>query len=175
MLQLSESNWLAISYYLNLRQLQQILECAGEYKANNKETFQRCETVVMRNIFVNMFITVKYMVQNKIPVQFVFEQYLQSSGFIPQLKITEINNSQFGFVTPCGDWEEWNIANIELIRNYWCTALKSTASSKGLFENICKFLVGLLPGKLQTCKHCMWLTSEMYDSEICCYCVNRTK
>lgn len=167
MFQLGESDWLAVSYYLNPCKLKKILNTAD---CTTNQAYSRCRTSVMKNMFELMFGTVKFMIKKKYSVRYIFESYLQPNGFLPTINTKRINNLQFGFLAKDGNWKEWKIANIETIRHYWCSMLQGVAACKGFFDTILKVIIALLPGVPRMCKNCEWTVSEMYDEDLCCYC-----
>lgn len=166
MITLLESHWDALSNGpITLKQLKNLLSNVNE---DSVEQFKRIEPLVICEIFKNRVESLKLLNKK--------EWYqLSQDGFIPQIKgnICE----RFGFIQK-GQWVEWNIPSINIMRLYWSQLFASCTCKQLLkMETLCKNLIFTLPGKLQTCEQCQWPCNEsnMYNEKCCTFCMNPAK
>lgn len=169
MTQLDEHSWLAISFYLTPMSLKKILQTADLYTA---ESFSRCQTVIMQNIFHTLGKTVGRLRKNHSP-QYIFERYLQEHGFIPHINAKTVNNSQYGYIAN-GEWKEWKAPTVNIMRYYWKMLLRNIAGGRtnSLFQDVLQETVKLLPGEFKMCSRCLWNLpiSEFENEDLCTFC-----
>lgn len=175
--ELSEYHWEAVSSFLNLQKLRQILSCTG---SSSIQSFNRCRSTVIPNVVSTIESVVDEWIRGNIPLELIFTRYLPDFGLIPKIAMESCSN-RFIFVDRrgAGTWQEWNIPSLDIVRLFWETQVTNglTAAARFSIEQCLQKWVLLLPGDFQTCSLCQWTLpqSEMYNARMCSLCEIRSR